>query len=74
MKKKKEMYKLEFVWWNSRKDIILCTSYTTSLMIVRELFDYQDLTDILIYDLDGNYQYLKQNGIATYYYQNLIRE
>lgn len=72
--KKKEMYKLEFVWWNSCKDNVLCTSSTIALMIVRELFDYQDLTDILIYDLDGNYQYLKQNGNSTYYYQNLIRE
>ena len=71
---KKEMYKLEFVWWNACKDIVLCSSSTMALMIVRELFDYQDLTDILIYGLDGNYQYLKQNGNATYYYENLIRE
>ena len=68
------MYKLEFVWWNACKDIVLCSSSTMALMIVRDLFDYQDLTDILIYDLDRNYQYLKQNGNATYYYNNLIRE
>ena len=71
---KKEMYKLELVWWDSRKDIVLCNSSTMALMIIRNLFDYQDLIDILIYDLEGNYQYLKQNGKATYYYQNLIRE
>ena len=68
------MYKLELVWWNDCKDIVLCSSSTMALMIVRELFDYPDLTDILIYDLDGNYQYLKQNRNATYYYENLIRE
>lgn len=71
---KKEMYKLELVWLNACKDIVLCSSSTMALMIVRELFDYHDLNDILIYDLEGNYQYLKQNGKATYYYQNLIRE
>ena len=71
---KKEMYKLEFVWWNECKDIVLCSTSTMALIIVRELFDYHYLTDILIYDLDGNYQYLKQNGNATYYYNNLIRE
>lgn len=71
---KKEMYKLEFVWWNACKDIVLCSTSTMALMIIRDLFDYQDLIDILIYDLEGNYQYLKQNGKATYYYQNLIRE
>ena len=71
---KKEMYKLEIIWWNACKDIVLCSTSTMALMIVRDLFDYQDLTDILIYDLDGNYQYLKRNGNATYYYNNLIRE
>ena len=68
------MYKLEFVWWNACKDIVLCSSSTMALMIVRDLFDYQDLTDILIYDIDGHYQYLKNNGQVTYYYNNLIRE
>ena len=68
------MYKLELIWWNARKDIVLCSTFTMALLIVRELFCYSALKDILIYDLDGNYQYLKQNGKATYYYQNLIRE
>lgn len=72
--KKHYYYKLELIWYNACKDEVLCTSSTMALMIVRELFDYVDLTDILIYDLQGNYQYLKQNGKATYYYQNLIRE
>lgn len=68
------MYKLELIWWNARKDIVLCSTFTMALLIVSELFCYSALKDILIYDLDGNYQYLKQNGKATYYYQNLIRE
>lgn len=71
---KKEMYKLELIWWNARKDIVLCSTFTMALLIVRELFVYQDLTDIIIYDLQGNYQVLKDNGNATHYYQNLIRE
>lgn len=72
--KKHYYYKLELIWYNTCKDEVLCTSSTMGLMIVRELFEYIDLTDILIYDLQGNYQYLKQNGKATYYYQNLISE
>mgnify|MGYP004493235245 CR=1 FL=1 len=72
--KKKEMYKLEFVWNNDINDIVLCNSYITTLTIVRELFCYSALKDILIYDLEGNYQYLKQNGSATYYYYHLIGE
>ena len=42
------MYKLELIWWNARKDIVLCSTFTMALLIVRELFVYQDLTDIII--------------------------
>lgn len=66
-------YKLEFIWLNGCKDNVLCTSSTMALMIVRELFEHSMISDILIYDLNGEYQYLKHNFKATYYYQNLFK-